>query len=263
MADGNTFLFILTIFNIMKKTIITLLALAGVAAADVIPTSVWSYDDYDLTQTGKIDLSSLGLSTAKGEDGYTLMMTFSSNVNFSGGAGSILWLSSIGANESGDYKKSTGTLGYRSNNSVHGLSTFNAAQGSSSTDLVEWHEGGISNEKPTSRFGPTTIFMTSQAVTDEATGVTKGVATLYELTQEGTLKLTSKNNGLLCAAVKSMWIGNWTMDGSNLDEGTADMALYSGVLTESQMNSLIVPEPTTATLSLLALAGLAVRRRRK
>lgn len=43
--------------------------------------------------------------------------------------------------------------------------------------------------------------------------------------------------------------------------------VYSGKLTESEvyeaMRSLTVPEPTTATLSLLALAGLAARRRRK
>ncbi|MBR1998249.1 MAG: PEP-CTERM sorting domain-containing protein [Akkermansia sp.] len=40
------------------------------------------------------------------------------------------------------------------------------------------------------------------------------------------------------------------------------MALYSGVLTNAQMTALI-PEPATATLSLLALAGLAGRRRRR
>lgn len=50
-------------------------------------------------------------------------------------------------------------------------------------------------------------------------------------------------------------------------------SLYNGVLTNAEMESSLkaivrpdspsVPEPTTATLSLLALAGLAARRRRK
>lgn len=34
-------------------------------------------------------------------------------------------------------------------------------------------------------------------------------------------------------------------------------------LTASEVKALTVPEPATATLSLLALAGLAARRRRK
>ncbi len=45
------------------------------------------------------------------------------------------------------------------------------------------------------------------------------------------------------------------------------MQLYSGVLTQEQILALspnaTVPEPATATLSLLALAGLCARRRRK
>ncbi len=41
-----------------------------------------------------------------------------------------------------------------------------------------------------------------------------------------------------------------------------NVQLYSGVLSKSQISQLSVPEPTTATLSLLALAGLAARRRR-
>ena len=235
----------------MKETLITLLALAGVAAADVAPTAVWSYNDYDLTEAGKIDLSYLNLSTAEGAEGYTLMVTFSDDVSC-GAVGSILWLSSIGYTDTGNYTSSTGTLGFRSGNgSSSGLSTFNAANGSSTTNQVEWNGGGISNNNWA--FGGTTIFMTSAG----------GVATLYELTSDGTLKLTSQNNGVLSADVKSMWIGNWATSDSNLNAGTANMALYSGVLTTNQMNSLMVPEPTTATLSLLALAGLAARRRRK
>lgn len=40
------------------------------------------------------------------------------------------------------------------------------------------------------------------------------------------------------------------------------LQMYSGVLSAQQIKALSTPEPTTATLSLLALAGLAARRRR-
>jgi hypothetical protein len=42
----------------------------------------------------------------------------------------------------------------------------------------------------------------------------------------------------------------------------SQVSYYNGALTQAQISQLI-PEPATATLSLLALAGLAVRRRRK
>lgn len=48
--------------------------------------------------------------------------------------------------------------------------------------------------------------------------------------------------------------------------GTVDidnLYYWKKALSESEIKSLIIPEPTTATLSLLALAGLAARRRRK
>lgn len=42
-----------------------------------------------------------------------------------------------------------------------------------------------------------------------------------------------------------------------------NITLWNKALSTSEVSALIVPEPTTATLSLLALAGLAARRRRK
>lgn len=42
-----------------------------------------------------------------------------------------------------------------------------------------------------------------------------------------------------------------------------NVQLYDGVLSSTQIAQLSIPEPTTATLSLLALAGLAARRRRR
>jgi hypothetical protein len=54
----------------------------------------------------------------------------------------------------------------------------------------------------------------------------------------------------------------------NVQDGGAVTAIdnilvYNRALTANEIKNLAIPEPTTATLSLLALAGLAARRRRK
>ena len=51
--------------------------------------------------------------------------------------------------------------------------------------------------------------------------------------------------------------------GGNTGEGNRVPVLVSGMVMSSVTPAPAVPEPTTATLSLLALAGLAARRRRK
>ena len=89
---------------------------------------------------------------------------------------------------------------------------------------------------------------------------------------------------LLSSTTFTAAAGNLTMfrQGSDVSNRTSDsirvdnFGVYDGVLTDSMaielvkyektnstLKTSIVPEPTTATLSLLALAGLAARRRRK
>lgn len=43
----------------------------------------------------------------------------------------------------------------------------------------------------------------------------------------------------------------------------SNVTLWNKTLTATEVKGLMIPEPTTATLSLPALAGLAARRRRK
>ena len=66
------------------------------------------------------------------------------------------------------------------------------------------------------------------------------------------------------SVIESISFGCWAggSDQSKLNEDIASFAIYRGVMTADEVAKL-VPEPATATLSLLALAGLAMRRRRK
>ena len=62
-------------------------------------------------------------------------------------------------------------------------------------------------------------------------------------------------------------LGRRWQGGATLSEGeTVDfdnITFWNKALSDSEVSGLVIPEPTTATLSLLALAGLAARRHRK
>lgn len=79
---------------------------------------------------------------------------------------------------------------------------------------------------------------------------------------------TPGNNKITDAQANSpitqLSLGSWAGASSygRLTEKVYNLAVYNGAMTASEVKSLVVPEPATATLSLLALACLAARRRR-
>ena len=91
------------------------------------------------------------------------------------------------------------------------------------------------------------------------TGIEKGVtytitATLKEEGKTGMLTLSDNLNGTWASET-----GTGATFKGNLAQGGANSTMQSTV----NAGITVVPEPTTATLSLLALCGLAARRRRK
>lgn len=94
-------------------------------------------------------------------------------------------------------------------------------------------------------------------------GTSTAALTLY---YNGAQVATGTLGAINCTAQS---LDTFALGGRNYDAGKAtdfsftNAQLYSGVLSSTQISQLSVPEPTTATLSLLALAGLAARRRRK
>lgn len=81
----------------------------------------------------------------------------------------------------------------------------------------------------------------------------------------GTSTLTTSTTDLTAETITTLSLGSWVGSTNNSRSSAKfyDLAVYSGAMTATEVKALTVPEPTTATLSLLALAGLAARRRRK
>ncbi|MBQ8516545.1 MAG: PEP-CTERM sorting domain-containing protein [Akkermansia sp.] len=204
----------------MKKTIIALLALAGMASA----TTVW--EDTNL---------------AKGGDLYAAPFDFHfviSNSTVSGDYDILL-----------AYYQTSGDKGYNVNAfelSSAGILTLNRGKNLTFTD------GALTSDS----------VLTSQ---DSSTFVDAGGAA-YVVTLPGVYKVDYLGgaNGAAAAdlyldgvKVASFTDGNHNMNGSEGGGNELTFKVNSAYVVSS------VPEPTTATLSLLALAGLAARRRRK
>ena len=249
----------------MKKTLITLLALAGVAAG-TDATLVWDMSfnpttsadsvtdangaSYSLTKTWTATQGNSGSvispynSRLVIEDKNTSVLTFAQDFSFvvQGGlnqVGSWDCLMSIGSDNGNNFKIASSNSGYLT---FLGEGSFSVATGG--------HDN--TTKSVTGKMG-------TYIVTYNATK--KDLTLFYNGTEVATADLTGVTN---TNKVANFAIGGRALSLNNTSDFTfSNIQLYSGVLSSEQIKSLSVPEPTTATLSLLALAGLAVRRRRK
>lgn len=256
----------------MKRTIIALMALAGVAAAAEVkvepntPTTIPSDGEaYDLNFNAKEGaglayfVQTVGDAAITGTNGYELANLAGSTYNFTLG-GTLTVSGNLGIN-------------------LKDGSTFN----------YNFGQSGLITGGKFSLAGTTSIIN----ITTETTA----------------LQLTSTEGDLyersLITPAEAVWFsdttaksGNWTIKDENLEAlgftcagvlGYRDNKYYSATTgaevilgekeyalvldniaygsnagaTSVRLVANLVPEPTTATLSLLALTGLAVRRRRK
>ncbi len=249
----------------MKKTIIALLALAGVAAADTL-TPVASVTDYSVTSSGVVSFSD---PTSDWSDfsgkldaaaGFTLQITLT---DWTCANGPLFYLSTAGDDSSN--ATSLVAIGYTTNNNVTGWGTgatvFNSANGSAVTGRATYSDitgkDLPSHDSLTDGKLPDTV---SLFVTGKS-----GAITLYEVDTSFNLVEIAKTTNVTTGTAQSIVFSQWSNASGkqNGNRATIDIVAYNGVLTTTQMTALAVPEPTTATLSLLALAGLAVRRRRR
>ena len=111
------------------------------------------------------------------------------------------------------------------------------------------------------------------------TGLDSGMTETATLTLVSDMVNTKTLTLYIDGVYKGSW-DNWTAESNKAMNGIqfgaafggsrvfpeaeiSNVTLWNKALTATEVKGLMIPEPTTATLSLLALAGLAARRRRK
>jgi hypothetical protein len=254
----------------MKKTIITLLALCGVAAAADMPKEYVATFANSRTDTQSTARSHILL------DGGTQAITLNSwmiefQIQKQSDIGAFF---ALGRNANNQER---GGLGLRTNSaSGIGISwNGNAGYANSTTEdpnpkLTVTNFSSISAQSPiTLRFAydaESDIAYLYNVDTDEYITATN-LSTKYEGGNFSFSSVDSSVTGNGDKAGKTMF---WTDSSSasykllgvtDMSSLEGDNTQFVGYLTTKTVS--YIPEPTTATLSLLALAGLAARRRRK
>lgn len=239
----------------MKKTLVALLALSGVASATTVITfggidAEYSFvtDAYTLHGNG----SSSGLSETL-TDGHSFTLT---------GSGGNFWSTSANGTIAGTWSN---TAALNDLNTTLGV-TYTAADFSSGSKMYAIADGNNnSNSVLTFNFSEAVVgnSITMYAMVTARASALNGF-TVSGLDNQTVTYATNGEDGFTDTAVFS----------ANSRELT--MVKITGVITEADLvltptgnksgfQSVayqIIPEPATATLSLLALCGLAARRRR-
>ena len=222
----------------MKKTIFTLAVLAGVAMADTVTTPE------ELTWN-------------------PLTITTPTNGALSSGNSSIDWNEATGKLEDSWQLSFTLDPSRLSNQYIFG--TVKSGSGADGYTLSITSNGTISLNQNKSN---SVLTVGSYTADDSEVAITlqfvkyvnsngefnKGVFTLTVGDASGTYVVENADNTVFNKGANN---NVWTNGGAEKLSGISLMYADSVVVEQ------IVPEPTTATLSLLALAGLAARRRRK
>ena len=256
------------------------MALVGVASAATVGT----IDKTDQDLLSYLDFSSTPDSTYYGsvasvKDGYGIIdsshtmwtqttlddkaatgaFTLSFDVrNFANG--DLLCVASNGANGAIESNWDKVTLNTGDNNTLE-LKYYNNSDGT--TSIIST---GIKND--TTRTDWTTITLVGEIVTTD-TGNTQYVSMYVDGTYIDQLNMTTLSPAGWCgrnldgfqfgAAFRNIGTTTTIQGSAEID----NVLFYKRAFTATEVKGLVIPEPTTATLSLLALCGLAARRRRK
>ncbi|MBR1997112.1 MAG: hypothetical protein IJ993_01740 [Akkermansia sp.] len=264
----NCLLLFAQIFNnqlriIMKKKIISLLALAGVTvgAEPSVPTLVW---DMDFLSTG-VDLKCAnGVNTTLGTGvGSSLIKD-----------GAITL-----SDDKFSFSQTAGQVSYADEFTLLAKVSLSSTQGNN-------HPVIFSMGEDNNWYWKAAYYTVTKAFTLDKDGFTTSDETQknsgaisYTADSIITLALQSDGKGKLTLFVDGETAGyttitksadygsdklvkNFTFGGRNgNDNNKANVTIYDAQLVRG-LTTQLIPEPTTATLSLLALVGLAARRRR-
>lgn len=248
----------------MKKTIIALLALSNMAFAESI-----SYADMEDTQKSGVVFSDWTDVTASSSNTPWKNIQPSTGANFtlSFDISDILeckaeqtLLSAAGSNYQPGWDDGFLQLWV---NSSGNLTLNNTCGGNNST---KYFDGSTRGNPTVSDYTlDTGIFASATSgVTNTVTFVSNSTDKTFTAYVNG-VQVKQWTNWDTNTGIIGMQLGQRYGNGPKID-GTVhfeNVVLWNRALSASEVSALIVPEPATATLSLLALCGLSARRRRK
>ncbi len=227
----------------MKKTIIALLALAGVAAADTLVsvTENLTVSSTDISlDTAALSLTLDSTSGASAPPAGTYLPA-----EFTGATGFSPKIQFVQNKNDECYWLLEMTITNKTNSAI--TLTGLTLDMYSTTSNGSTHTGGIGEVTTTLTYG------------DADTEFGSGTVTLGANSASGTATITGAYE-LAAKADETFTLKVQRTQNSGL---TGFASISAATLSYKTVAAPAVPEPTTATLSLLALAGLAARRRRK
>lgn len=248
----------------MKKTLIAMMALVGVATADttsVLSDAYIGFSDFASgkadygTQIDNITVSKTGaVTTLSGVTFDTASTTFENN-STNNNRDSFTITLVLDASKIGSVEEFTSlAAGYYSANGAIGIGV-----GADNNFRPQWGTDKYENNTMGSVPATGTITLTYAVGNVYADDTKSGGSRLY-LNDETTFYTNTglKSGGQTYSSIQI----------NNLNNAVKQVYVHNRCLSASEVGTLMteikaIPEPTTATLSLLALAGLAARRRRK
>lgn len=246
----------------MKKTLITLFALAGTAMASTVITGndlTWDistpYKDCTTVTNGNLTYSNGGWlvngPTGSLTQAITLeqnqMLTFSYSFDFNS-SDSIITLALVNSNGAVVMGKTYG------NNVRLGTTTETGSAVARGYAFADTNNKDYVANITEGYTDLGTVFIVNSGDTVNTNNVTFTVAYDTSLSQfVGTLEYGGKSADVNLGETFSVNAVTATFDGASA---------FVANVNDIQLEVTTIPEPTTATLSLLALAGLAVRRRK-
>ena len=261
----------------MRKSIIALMALASVASAESI-----GYTDMTEEQKSGVilawDFSEGSASPVVGSVNNEFTLNESATAAHLTGSGNPWTDSLTNSFASGDFTLSLDVNSFTANNWQALVSLYSVGGHGDNKCL----QVGVNTSGQLAVFNEVagqTGFASIDTAGNIMTGLTSGFSGAATLT----LVSDMTNTKTLYVYVDGKLVGshsNWTAttnqalmglqigasfggDRAFPEAEISNITLWNKALSSTEVKGLLVPEPTTATLSLLALAGLAARRRRK
>ena len=254
----------------MKKTLIGLMALAGIASAASI-----GYDEMTDAQKAGVTKSWADSQTlVASSDVYAALSTGTSfTISFDIANININDTETVVACFAGShhaYGWDDGKLLIRMSDS--GSLTLINSHGTSSNAWSEYFDGSTYGDNSVSAYSTDLGLTAAESLTTTTTYtfVSDSTSKTFTIYKNG-IQIDQWTNwntdtGLIGTQLGGRWEGGCRLSGEDsvvLDNVT----IWNKALTADEVSSIVIapaiPEPTTATLSLLALAGLAARRRSK